>query len=621
MAGSALGYGEVTGFLRSLVVLLALVGLALTAGAGRAGTADPRAAAPGVDEPAVNGAVNEAAALPRVLSAKDAAFYRRIFALGERGKWKAVDGLVGQLQDRRLLGHVLAQRYLHPTAYRSRYKELKAWMAVYADHPDAGRIHKLALMRKPKDWLAPRRPASPKAVSGGGWAPRRATPAIPAKRLGAADRKKASALKRRIHSRLRNGWTKSAKRLIVSPEAGRLLSRAELDRAHARLGHGYYIDGRDPWALEWTAKALERSARYLPEAHWTAGLANWRLGRFARAAGHFEAVAQRSDVSPWFASAAAFWSARSYLFAHRPERVNRWLGVAASHPRTFYGLLAARILGLPTTLRWEPSASEAAALKTLVRLPAGRRALALIQVGQEDRAEKELRGLAAAGGADLARGIMTAAGRAGMPGLAMRLHDKLYAGGDGFDAAAYPLPRWKPKGGFRVDRALVYAVIRQESRFNPEARSRAGARGLMQLMPSTARYVARGSGHRVSRRSRLYDPGLNLALGQRYLTMLLGDANVDGDLFRLATAWNGGPGNLQKWRRETKHGNDPLLFIESIPSRETRNFIERVLANLWIYRERMDQPSPSLDALAAGEWPVYTALDDNRLEVARHGQN
>ncbi len=258
---------------------------------------------------------------------------------------------------------------------------------------------------------------------------------------------------------------------------------------------------------------------------------------------------------------------------------------------------------------------------TLTRLPAGRRALALIQVGQLGRAEQELKALAVAGGAHLARGIMAVADGADMPGLAIRLHDKLYADGDGFDAAAYPLPGWKPKGGFRVDRALVYAVIRQESRFNPEARSKAGASGLMQLMPSTARYVARGSGHRVSRRSHLNDPGVNLALGQRYLRMLLGDGNVDGDLFRLAAAWNGGPGNLQKWRRETKHGNDPLLFIESIPSRETRIFIERLLANLWIYRDRMGQPAPSLDALAAGKWPGYTALDNNNVEVAQHGQD
>ena len=84
----------------------------------------------------------------------------------------------------------------------------------------------------------------------------------------------------------------------------------------------------------------------------------------------------------------------------------------------------------------------------------------------------------------------------------------------------------------------------------------------------------------------------------------------------MATAWNGGPGNLNKWRRNINHMNDPLFFIESIPSRETRIFIEKVLSNLWIYRLRLGQPTPSLDAIAAGQWPVYKSLDNAPTQLA-----
>ena len=69
------------------------------------------------------------------------------------------------------------------------------------------------------------------------------------------------------------------------------------------------------------------------------------------------------------------------------------------------------------------------------------------------------------------------------------------------------------------------------------------------------------------------------------------------------------------------YDNDPLLFIESLPARETRLFIERVLTNLWIYRERLGQPAPSLDALAAGDWPSYKALDGKTSGVAQNGEN
>jgi soluble lytic murein transglycosylase-like protein len=106
-----------------------------------------------------------------------------------------------------------------------------------------------------------------------------------------------------------------------------------------------------------------------------------------------------------------------------------------------------------------------------------------------------------------------------------------------------------------------------------------------------------------------------LTLGQKYLETLIRDPQIAGDLFFIAAAWNGGPGNLAKWWRRADHRGDPLLFIESIPSRETRIFIERVIANLWIYRHRLGQESPSLADLAEGRWPSY-AGPARKLEVA-----
>ncbi|MDX1401722.1 MAG: transglycosylase SLT domain-containing protein, partial [Kiloniellales bacterium] len=153
-------------------------------------------------------------------------------------------------------------------------------------------------------------------------------------------------------------------------------------------------------------------------------------------------------------------------------------------------------------------------------------------------------------------------------------------------------------------------------------KSRAGARGLMQLMPRTASYIAPGKGyHKRARRDALYDPTLNITLGQRYVSYLLGQETVGGDLFRLAAAYNGGPGNLSKWERRVKADDDPLYFIESLPSRETRLFIERVLANFWIYRQRLGQETPSRDQVASGDWPTYHPLDVLRSEMAENAPN
>lgn len=244
--------------------------------------------------------------------------------------------------------------------------------------------------------------------------------------------------------------------------------------------------------------------------------------------------------------------------------------------------------------------------------------MALLQAGETLRAERDLKLLVARHVDDFAGPVMALAARAGMPALAVKLDAVIYPNGGGFDGAAYPVPPWVPKKGFAVDRALIYAIIRQESRFNPTAKSWAGARGLMQLMPRTASYVARDRRLRGSKRHSLYEPEVNLALGQKYIHILLKDAKIKGDLFLMAAAWNGGPGNLNKWRRQVDHLDDPLFFIETLPSRETRIFIERVLANLWIYRTRLGQPAPSLDAIAAGDWPVYTALDTNPLAAVQN---
>jgi soluble lytic murein transglycosylase-like protein len=169
------------------------------------------------------------------------------------------------------------------------------------------------------------------------------------------------------------------------------------------------------------------------------------------------------------------------------------------------------------------------------------------------------------------------------------------------DSDLYPLVHWTPKGGFTMDRALVFALARQESGFDATARNSSGATGLMQIMPSTAAALG-------ARQKDLHEPASNLAIGQKYMQRLLADPSVEGDLILMMVAYNAGPGTLVKWRSAFSM-EDPLLFLESLPSRETRDFVERVMTNYWIYQDRLGQDSPSLDQVAGGGWPVYKAQD------------
>ena len=97
--------------------------------------------------------------IPSILSESDVSRYRVIFRVQQEGDWRLADKIIRSLDNPILMGHVLAQRYLHPTKYRSSYGELRSWMASYADHPDARRLYKLALNRRPANWKLPKPPA------------------------------------------------------------------------------------------------------------------------------------------------------------------------------------------------------------------------------------------------------------------------------------------------------------------------------------------------------------------------------------------------------------------------------------------------------------------------------
>ncbi|OEJ69661.1 hypothetical protein BEN30_02155 [Magnetovibrio blakemorei] len=546
--------------------------------------------------------------LPSVLNAEDTARYRKIFALQEKGDWGKADREIKQLSDRLLMGHVLAQRYLHPTKYRSKYKELKSWLDTYNDHFYAKQIYQLALKRRPAGYKFPTKPQVGRALYNKASNSQEDVDQPTRKHLTRTQRRRVATLKVMLKSYMRKGHTLSAKQLIESGEAQKLFDDYNMDWARASLAKGYFMDGRDDWAVKWAEKSAAKSGKYLPSAHWIAGLAYWRLGDVEKSAEHFE-LSAKYDASSWTHSASAFWAARANLIARHPEKVMPLLEEAAKHPRTFYGMLANKLLGREPEFNWQMPPMNGDEVQALLANGGGRRALALVQVGESELAEKEMRQTARLAPKEMAQGMLSIAAHTGMAELTMRLDAMLYPDGGGFDGASYPLPAWQPDGGFTVDPALIYALVRQESRFNPNAQSGAGARGLMQLMPGTASFVARDRTLRWNKRAQLFDPEFNLALGQKYISILLNDNKIQGDLFLMAAAWNGGPGNLNKWRRRVNDMDDALFFIESLPSRETRIFIERVLTNLWVYRNRLGQPAPSLDAIASGVWPSYSALD------------
>jgi soluble lytic murein transglycosylase len=466
---------------------------------------------------------------PAPLSSRDARIYREIFTLQASGDMIAANRKIKTLRDKRLMGHVLFQRYTHP-AYKSRFEDLRYWMARYADLPGADRIYKLAQSRMPAEY---------------------------------------------------NGKLKKPEAALKIP------------------------------AVDISARRASAKPRTLSEdaiiRQWNAGLKDWKSRRYNDAVRRFEIVADQS-LSDWSASAGAYWAARAAKRMGDVRRSRALLGRAADHPRTFYGLLAIQTLDQDAEFNWRRPDFTREYYNLLAGTPEGNRAIALIAAGQNELAQSELLRLDVRGNSDLRSAVLAYASYAGLPALAMRMGGAIRNNdGEAYDSALYPLLPWEPDNGYTIDPALLSAIARQESKFNPAAESPKGALGLMQLMPSTASYVSNSiRGTDSKRRHMLKDPETSIEIAQTYIQTLLKDPNIKGDMLKLVVAYNAGPGNLAKWKRQYG-ADDPLLFIETIPSAETRAYVERVLASYWIYRAKNGQDVPTLVALAKGQPALYVA--------------
>lgn len=496
---------------------------------------------------------------PTALSSADRISYTTAFDALRRGDIETARTAARQAQDRVLLGQVEFESLFHPD-HVATYEELTAWLETYSDLPCADRVYTLALRRRPDGAPEPVRPGG---VLGRTW----------------------NSLVSAVSGD--GGVTDPAKAARVAYNNDDLTGASALGR---QIG-------------DW----------------WTVGLAEWRLGQFHESFAAFERVANDPTEDAWVRAGAAFWTARAAAQSGRQDRVTDYLRLSAQWPATFYGQIALRQLGEEPTIenmgprpyQAEPrlrraayvpqsAAVEPTALEAFVQADArAKRTVAFYEVGRNADAETELRsGLRTAVG-DAAK-MWTALARAILPvnnGDATRI-----------DATRYPIPDLTPEGGFVIERALVYALARKETDFNPNARSSVGAYGLMQVMPTTAAEMT-GDRTFVSDPTKLLVPAVNMRLGQAYINKMLALPAFQGDLLRAVASYNAGPGPMLAAVRKLGADADPLLLIETIDVPQARDYVEKVMASYWIYQRLFGGPLKTLDAVASGARAVPMALD------------
>ena len=265
----------------------------------------------------------------KILSFEDTVNYQKIFEYQDSCKWKLANKHIIEVKNKILLGHVLAQRYLHPKCYRSQYLELYNWLKKYNDLPQARKIYRLAVRRMPEGYKSPQKPSKVVGIKESALISTNNTTYISQKKLSKNQSKEKKKLLNAIKSRVNKGWPTGAVKLLEQRDVAILLDDVEIDKQKELIAKGYFLANKNELAIQYATEALEESAMHVPYAGWTAGLSSWRLKKYNEAAILFANFSISLKDDAWHQASGSFWAARSYAKLNRYEDINFWLNRSA----------------------------------------------------------------------------------------------------------------------------------------------------------------------------------------------------------------------------------------------------------------------------------------------------
>ncbi|HEX8414056.1 MAG TPA: lytic transglycosylase domain-containing protein, partial [Sphingomicrobium sp.] len=514
--------------------------------------------------------------------------WRGVFAAIDRGNWASARAGIATLPPSLLTPLAKAELY---TARNSPVVPLEAVQALLVEAPELPQAEQLARMAVTRGAIEPPRYYPRKGMRSLGGAPGRYR-AKPVQGDPTAD-----ALRTGLEPLVKANDALGAEALLA--QSGPYMTYDARAEAGQRVAWIYYILSDDQNARRvadtWRPGA---TGEWASQAAWISGLASWRLNDCEAASRAFREVAAAATQRELRAG-GLYWAARAEQACRRPRSVAPLLKQAAASPESFYGLLARETLGMDTRLPAK-SRNDAALVE---QLPNVRRAAELIRIGERALADRMIRHQAAIGSPREHQGLIEVAKRLELASTQHWLASTGQPGALADPSDRYPNPRWTPLNGWRIDPALAFGHIIQESTFNIGAVSAADAVGLMQVVPSTAADMARDRGMPFSR-AQLTDARYNLEYGQSVIEWMRRSGNTGGQLTKVIAAFNAGLTPVGRWASINDKG-DPLLWVESLSYWETRYYVPAVLRNLWVYQGLNKAPQPTLKAMAQHQWPAF----------------
>lgn len=549
-------------------------------------------------------------AVPSLLSQDDRSYYKSLFGAIEKQDWSTVQQMLAQRQDGPLHAVARAQYFLAATSPKAELQPLTHLLTEAPDLPWSDQVGRLALKRG----------ATSLPIALPGTQPLFNLPTL-SKRLkprSIADGTMPDGVAAAITDRIKNDDPMGARVLLDGVDA--TLSAEARAEWRQKVGWAFYIENDDASARAISLSAFDTgNGPWVAEAMWTAGLAAWRMDDCMAAADAFGKAAGMAS-NPELSSAANYWAGRAWMRCRQPQKVSASLRAAASARDTLYGMIAAEALGLRDSAPAAApdfSSDDWQRLRTVNNV---RIAVQLAEIGEDGLADEVLRYQARIGDPGQYAPLSRLARDLGLPSTQLWMAYNAPAGARPDDAARFPAPKWVPTNGWKVDPALLFAHSLQESNFRTAVTSPAGAKGLMQVLPGTARDLTKADPSMAGFDSQLDVPQVNLAFGQSYLTRLKDRSETQGLLPKVIAAYNAGPMPIGRWNTEIRDKGDPLLWMESIPYWETRGYVATVMRNYWMYERQAGGPSESRIGLAQGMWPRFPGLNGaDSVRIASRG--
>ncbi len=461
-----------------------------------------------------------------------------------RSCWSMLD----QMADSKVVGWKELEPLLRATLETNKAGNAQRLAAIMFDTPEM--VDYAAIMKNPKKWLTGRKPPRSRADT------ELVTLALSRLAYG-KDRGGNAAY---IESAWSKGIPKSNLEWVWSQFGLVAALNVEQDAAawYRRSGNARFTDYNHAWQVrselrqaridwDWVAKSIRRMS------------------------------AEQAAEPVWM-----YWYARA-LAAQGNQAAAKQYYESASKDLSFYGQLASEELGRTPVLPPAPTAVSAAELQEAKSNPGLQRAIQLFDLGWRPEAVPEWN-FALGGMSD--RQLLAAAELARQEHIYDRVVNTSLRTEKEIDFSQRFIAPFEGKVAQKarlidLDPAWVYGLIRQESRFITDARSRVGASGLMQLMPATARWVAKKIGMQDFSPSSVNDFDTNTVLGTNYLSMVL--SNLDGSQVLATAGYNAGPGRPVRWRSALAAPVEGAIFAETIPFTETRLYVKNVMSNATYY--------------------------------------